>query len=204
MHAIRREILLTLERTFAPDLMVTDQFPTGWFGEWEAALAGSHAMKCIMFRPIPGTNTVEKMASGAGLAALGLYDRILVAGDPRTAVVAEDLGFRAEERAKLRYIGYISMPVSAVEIDATRRERGLRPRDRWVVCSAGAGLVTGDLIEDCFRLAEAFPEAHFDIIVGPRSTRFIDAGPPPGRDGGRSESPSSAEIFASPMRRPMS
>ncbi len=185
MYAIRCEILLALDRAFAPDVIVTDQYPTGWHGEWKAALAGSQAMKCIMFRPIPGTNTVRQIALEGGLTALRLYDRILVAGDPRTATVDEDLGFGAPERAKLRYIGYISMPVSAAEIDAARRERGLGPRDRWVVCSAGAGLATGDLIEDCFRLAEGFPEAHFDIIAGPRSTRAMDVGSSSWRDGGR-------------------
>ena len=185
MRTIRREILLALERTFAPDLIVTDQYPTGWYSEWEAVLAGSQAMKCIMFRPIPGANTVEHLASGAELRALRLYDQIWVAGDPRTAVVDEDLGFGAPERAKLRYIGYISVPVSAAEIDTARRERGLGPGDRWVVCSAGAGLVTGDLIEDCFRLAEDFPGVWFDIVVGPRSTRVTESGSLLWRDNGR-------------------
>jgi len=186
MRSTRREMLLALERSFAPDVIVTDQYPTGWLGEWEAVLAGSRAIKCIMFRPVPGANTVEHMATGPGLAALReLYDRILIAGDRQTTVVDEDLGFGAPERAKVQYIGYISTPMAAADVARARRDRGLGPRDRWVVCSGGAGLVTDDLFEDCSRLARDTPAVHFDIIAGPRSGRFASGGAPPWRDGGR-------------------
>lgn len=186
MRSLRREVLLALERSFAPDLIVTDQYPTGWLGEWEAVLAGSRAIRCIMFRPVPGANTVEHMASRTGPAALReLYDRILIAGDPRTAVVDEDLRFGSAERAKVQYIGYISTPMAAADVAAARRDRGLGPRDRWVVCSGGAGLVTEDLFQDCSQLARDFPQAHFDIIAGPRSRRFASGDAPSWHDGGR-------------------
>ena len=177
-RSIRRELFLTLERTFSPDLIVAEQYPTGWYGEWEALLAHSRALKWIVFRPVPGTNTVD-VVDDAGRAVLAeIYDTFLIASDRRTAVVDDDLGFTELERAKCRYIGYASLPVSEAEIAEARAQRGLAPGERWVVCSAGAGLVTADLIEDCLRLAGEFPDLQFDIVAGPRGRSAANGGLP--------------------------
>jgi len=113
------------------------------------------------------------------LEALGqIYDAFLIASDSRTASVGEDLQFSDLERSKCRYIGYVSIPVSRAEIENTRLHRGLKPGDRWVVCSAGAGLHARDLIQDCLDLAKEFAGIHFDIVSGPSCLPLTHWTPP--------------------------
>jgi predicted glycosyltransferase len=178
---IREELFLVLERTFNPDVIVTDLFPIGWNREWAALLAQSKAKKCIVFRPVPGANTVVRVDEDGGLDNLhALYDAIFIAGDERAASVYEDLKFSDREISRSRHIGYVSLRVSDEEIVNERYRRGLKPGDVWVVCSAGSGLWRTDLLNDFLRLATSFPDVYFDVISGPFAPQKDHQNRPPG------------------------
>lgn len=166
--ASRSEFFLTLERDFAPDLIVTDNYPTGWNGELTDMLTQSRARKLIVLRPVVGDRVVDAMRDALGPEALGrLYDAVLIAGDRRTAVLDELMRFTGGDGSATHYIGYVSIPVSQAEIMAARQRRGVGPGERWVVCSAGSGFYNRHLIADCLGLSREFGSARFDLVVGP-------------------------------------
>jgi hypothetical protein len=75
--------------------------------------------------------------------------------------------FTDRERSASHYIGYVSTPISRAEIEAVRGLRGLRPGERWVVCSAGSGFYNRQVIDDCLGLSREFSTARFDLVAGP-------------------------------------
>lgn len=166
--ARRREFFLALDLAFAPDLIVTDNYPTGWHGELTDMLMRSRACKLIVFRPVVGDRIVDAVRGDLGFEALGrLYDAFLIASDRRTAVLDELMRFIDRDGSASHFIGYVSTPVSQAEIEAVRRLRGLRAGERWVVCSAGSGFYNRHLIADCLGLSREFSSARFDLVVGP-------------------------------------
>jgi predicted glycosyltransferase len=182
--ALRREFLRDLHARFDPDVIVTDQWPAGLFDELHDILATSRARKLVVFRPLlgdDGARAVDELGAGE----LGrLYDAILIASDPRTARVEEDVGFGDHERSRCQHIGYVSLPVPADRIEETRRRRGLAPGDRWIVCSVGSGFYHRDLIADCLELSRQLPDIHFDLVSGPGSPgQAVAARSRPGIDG---------------------
>jgi predicted glycosyltransferase len=64
--ARRREFFLALEQAFAPDLIVIDNYPTGWHGELTDMLTRSRARKFIVFRPVGGDRIVEAVRGDLG------------------------------------------------------------------------------------------------------------------------------------------
>jgi predicted glycosyltransferase len=167
--APRRELYLALERTFVPDVIVVDGLPRGWYGELAELLERSQALKVNVLRPVLGAGAMQVAVADLGLEALGrLYDAFLIAGDRRTTVCDQELGFTQRETSKCRYLGYVSLPVSRAGIAGTRRRRGVEPGDRWVVCSAGSGFYAREMTERCLALTRDFPRAHFDIVSGPK------------------------------------
>jgi predicted glycosyltransferase len=175
---IRREFLRTLEQTFKPDLIVTDLLPAGPYNELAEILAKSPAKKFIVFRSAIGREGIQSVADFGLDALVDVYDAFLIASDPQTASSPDDLRFTGRERSRCRYIGYVSLPISKDEIESARVRRGLKPGDRWVVCSAGAGLYERDLIERCMDLAKEFSEIHFDIVAGPSCLSWTPSAEP--------------------------
>jgi predicted glycosyltransferase len=163
---MRRDYLTALVAKFDPDVIVADHRPEGVHGELRDILEQSRARKIAVLRPVPADDGVRAIHE-LGIAELHRrYDAVLVAGDRRTALVDQDLGFddRAEEWR--HHIGYVSLPVSPEEIEVARQQRGLRPQDPWVVCSAGSGFYHPVLIQECLELAREFTEIQFDLALG--------------------------------------
>ena len=184
VRAEREAFFTDLERTFAPDVVVVDVMPVGLHGELLATLMQSSARKIFVMRPDVGTLVARVSIAAVGLSTLTrLYDAFLVASDPRISLVEEELRFGPSERSMTRAIGYVSLPVSTAEIETARRQRGLAAGDRWIVCSVGSGFFNRTLIEDCRRMAETFPEFHFDLVSGPSGQEGDTDGmaPPPTR-----------------------
>jgi predicted glycosyltransferase len=98
------------------------------------------------------------------------YDRVLVACDEKICDVVNEYNLGPKISNKLKYIGYVSEPISQIRVSKIRRERGLGPGDVWVVCSAGGGALGERFIAECEKLSQLFPNFHFDIILGPRSS----------------------------------
>ena len=165
--AARQGFLEGLVRSFGPDVIVIDHWPAGVLNELREILGQSRAWKILVLRPAPGNDGVRAL-HGLGVADVRkLFDLVLIAGDRRTALVDEDLDLQDSAGLGGRYIGYVSLAVSSAKIAEVRRQRGLGPRDRWIVCSVGSGFYDRALIPDCMRLSREFGDVQFDLVRGP-------------------------------------
>jgi predicted glycosyltransferase len=97
------------------------------------------------------------------------YDRIFVMCDRRVADVVQEHGLTPAMASKLTYAGYVSEPVSTEARLRARAERGIKPTDKWVVCSGGGGHIAEELIRESCKLASQYTDVYFDIVLGPRS-----------------------------------
>jgi len=174
----RRQLLCTLERMFRPDLIVTDILPAGDYSELADMLARSHAKKFILLRSILGIESIGAIRRFSLEALTQFYDALVIASDPRTAQVDEDLQFTDRERSQSHYIGYVSTPVSQKEIEGARYRRGLKPGDSWIVCSAGSGFYNTRNFDDWMSLTKDFTGVHFDLVLGPSYMGNIPSGTP--------------------------
>jgi predicted glycosyltransferase len=172
LFAFRTGLLASVTEAFKPDAIVVDHLPLGKSAEWERLLEESPARKYLVLRGVDEPEKVRKSILGgrAGSLLERKFDRVLVTCDPRVCDVREEYAVSPPLAAKVSHVGYVGEPVPDEEIERTRRERGLRPGDVWVVCSAGGGQLGERLAEECLRLSRTMPEPFvFDVIAGPKS-----------------------------------
>lgn len=169
----RTSLINSTVEAFEPDVIVVDYLPLGKYQELSSVISNYPAKKYFIMRGVMDhTDNIHLSALNvAGENTLEEYfDRILVACDEKICNVTDEYSLNQKISDKLSYIGYVSEPVSPISIDKIRRERGLTPKDVWVVCSSGGGALGEKLISECEKLTRSFPIFHFDIVLGPRSS----------------------------------
>jgi predicted glycosyltransferase len=118
---VRADLLRTVARSFAPDLILVDHSPVGMQRElwplfddlrrWSVRPALVLGLRDIT----DDANAVvrEWHATGAWEAIERVYDRVLVYGDPVLRTTAQDLRLTERFANKLRLVGYLGRPIPA-------------------------------------------------------------------------------------------
>jgi predicted glycosyltransferase len=162
-RTLRRRFIAAVADAFEPDLVMVDYLPLGRREELDGLLQSWTARKVLLHRGIIDPHDLAHF-EGRGREAMERdYDRILVTADPRTSELPRSYQSVAH---KVQHVGYVA-PERRSDRMAIRRERGVPPGKPWVVCSAGAGVGSQELMNICVRAASVFPDARFDIITGP-------------------------------------
>lgn len=140
---LRQELVLAAARRFRPDVFVVDHAPAGLDGEalpalHHAAAAGSRLV--LGLRDVLDDATlVHRAWRKARTHALldGLYDDIVVYGDPTVYDVVGEYGFSEVAARKTQYLGYLRAPQPAPAAEV-RARLGLNG-DRLLLVTAGGG-----------------------------------------------------------------
>jgi predicted glycosyltransferase/glycosyltransferase involved in cell wall biosynthesis len=175
---LRTRLLQSVITSFKPDAIIVDYLPLGKYDELGEIVRQYDALKYFVIRGVlDHTDNVRlDILGGDREHALATnFTRILVSADRSICDVANEYDFGPAISSKITYIGYVSNPISSHTKNAVRAARGLHPNDIWVVCSAGGGALGEKGILECEKLARAFPEYQFDIILGPRSSNDWNA-----------------------------
>jgi predicted glycosyltransferase len=169
----RTSLINSTIELFEPDVIVVDYLPLGKYQELSSIISNHPAKKYFIMRGVMDHSDnvhIDALNAEGENALEEYYDRILVACDEKICDVVKEYNLSQKISTKLNYIGYVSEPVSRISVDKIRRERGLNPKDIWVVCSAGGGALGEKFISECEKLSQCFPNFHFDIVIGPRSS----------------------------------
>lgn len=169
----RTSLINSTVESFKPDVIVVDYLPLGKYQELSSVISNYPAKKYFIMRGIMDHSDnvhIDALNAEGENALEEYYDRILVACDEKICDVVDEYNLSPKISDKLSYIGYVSEPISQISVSKIRRERGLNPKDIWVVCSAGGGALGEKFISECEKLSQSFPNFHFDIILGPRSS----------------------------------
>lgn len=169
---LRATILDSIVAAFRPDAIFTDCLPLGLDDELEAVIRAHRGKSYLILRGVLGDPEKVSALTFSGKQGSILethYRRLLVASDRRICDLACDYRMSPAVARKLEYCGYVRKPIGAQTIADVRAERGLRPGDAYVVCSAGGGMAGEALTVRCVELARCFEGTHFDIVLGPRS-----------------------------------
>jgi predicted glycosyltransferase len=160
---LRRRFIGAVVDAFEPDLVVVDYLPLGRREELDGVLESWTARRYLLVRGVIDPHDLA-LFEGRGRKAMERdYDRIIVTADPRTSELSQAFESVA---LKMQHVGYVA-PEWCADRVAIRRERGVPPGTPWVVCSAGAGVRSEELVNLCLHAAAAFPGARFDLITGP-------------------------------------
>ena len=168
----RSQLLATTVREFAPDVIIVDHRATGSRGELAAALRQTSARKYLLLRGVLNTESwaAEEVFTDANLSLLtDDFTRILVACDPRIGRIEDEHKRAAPLRSKLHYVGYVAPVIPFEAREAVRRRHGIAKETIWIVCSAGGGMKSEEMMEFCSSLSETYPDAVFDVVWGPRA-----------------------------------
>ena len=122
---LRAELLRSTARSFRPELILVDHSPVGMQGElwslfhdlnkWTSRPAVVLGLRDITDDPVVVQREWE--ASGAWDAIGGVYDRILVYGDPRLRTTAQDLRLPERFPGRVKLVGYLARPISPAAQD---------------------------------------------------------------------------------------
>ena len=166
--ALRRELLMGLVRTFAPDLVIVDQKVLGVADELTPVLelARSMGTKTLLgVRDI--IDTPEVVASEWGRPAIraalaNLYDRVLVYGAPEVFDARIEYPFPPELRDAVRFTGYVVRPARGPFFRAVPALR------RRVVVTTGGGEDGGERVTQYLGALELAPyDWDTELVLGP-------------------------------------
>lgn len=167
IFSLRAGILEAAARSFSPDLILVDHAPVGAHGElwpllrWAKSRQNPPHLILGLRDIIDAADRVaeEWERSAAWSSVDGMYDRILVYGDPKVLTTAEELGLPARHGARLRYVGYL-----------TRRiERAFSPAPDLpsVLVSVGGGADGAQVLDTYVEFLEKNPAPAFrSVLVG--------------------------------------
>lgn len=169
---VRRELIRSAIDTFAPDVIIVENRPLGMSDELSGILERTDAVKFFLTRGImthPSRVRSSFLSEVQEQALRAVFDKIIVVADRRIWDVAREYDLDPEIAAKLQYVGYLSEPVDATQIQRLRAARGVRDDTRWIVCSAGGGALGERLIEEFKVVAATLSNVVIDVIQGPHS-----------------------------------
>lgn len=168
---LRAKLLAATFDAFAPDAIVVDYHPFGRFNELRPHLERSSARKYLLLRGLIDDEDRDMLCGAASAELAQVFDGIVIACDRRVVDMTATYPFAPAAAERMTYAGYIVTPPPRDRL-AVRHAAGVSADVPWVVCSGGGGKLGELLIEECLDVARDFPDAHFDVIAGPRS-RFI-------------------------------
>ena len=176
--ALRTAALAHTLAAFAPDLLVVDKVSRGFAGELEPTLRHlrlQHGTRTVLgLRDVlddADTTREEWVQSRTPDAIDTLYDEVWVYGDPAIFDPAEEYGWSATVRAKVRYTGYLGagrerlLRVGPGSVPGTRIAPAARAGQRapYVLALIGGGQ-DGAAVAEAFAHA-AYPPGHEGVLV---------------------------------------
>ena len=167
----RNNTLWYVIKLFKPDVFVTDYLPTGKKNELLELITNYPCMKYFVLRSNIGSENliVNDVFTPENIQILDrYYQRIFIASEEGLNDFIQHPVVPDSIRQKTCSVGYVVDKLEKDSIDRIRRERGLQPNDRWIVCSAGGGRLGEKLIEKCVSLAKdpRYSSCYFDIVNG--------------------------------------
>lgn len=170
----RRRLIAEVLHGFGPDVIIVENRPLGMMEELDGLLQESCAAKIFLTRGIMSKADQVRSHYLTPRQELVLSDgtfvKAIVAGDKKVWDLAAEYDLSSEIATRLEYVGYFSEPVSRELIERARVERGVGPDDKWIVCSAGGGVLGERNVEEFTRLLDKFPRAVIDVVHGPQSS----------------------------------
>ena len=175
---LRSAIIESIVKNFRPDAIIVDYLPMGKNGELYKIIQENTNAKCylILRGVLDEPQRVDAVFFNPRARHLieNHYHRILVTADQIVVDVAAEYGFNGAIASKIIYTGYAVEPVFREACIQARLQRRVPDSAKWVVCSAGGGVEGEELVEHVIRVADRFPSAYFDLILGPRSRSKIN------------------------------
>lgn len=165
--SLRSKMLYGVVDGFAPDAVIVDHLPHGLRGELLDALRSTNARKYLMLRGLLDSCDSAVRDLLAADSTTDLYDRVLVASDPRVTPIGNALPLSPSVTARAIWTGYVAH--SPKSRNLVRSANGVNREQQWVVCSAGSGIRSRRLVEAFFHSCRRFPMVRFDIVLGSRS-----------------------------------
>jgi predicted glycosyltransferase/glycosyltransferase involved in cell wall biosynthesis len=169
----RKHLLASVVSAFRPDALFVDYLPLGKHEELATQIYDGAFRKYFILRGVLDhpEHVRTDIFKGKGEEALAFkYDRVFVTCDEKICDVAAEYNIPQAILNKMTYAGYVSDPVSEMDIRSARLERGVPSDKKWIVCSAGGGVLGERLITECLRLCKLLRDHYFDIVLGPRSS----------------------------------
>jgi predicted glycosyltransferase len=155
----RAEAIRDVAALYKPDIIIVDYLPFGQRHELDALFSSRETLRYFLHRGLTDTSDGSILRGTATQRIADMYDRILVASDPRLVDIAAQDDYCANARAKLTYVGFI-VP------NLISRGRSWSPT---VVCSGGGGYRAESLMLQCVKVAERNPHITLKIVLGPKS-----------------------------------
>jgi predicted glycosyltransferase len=180
VHAMRTQLIHSAVLSFQPDVLLVDHMPHGAMGELLPTLealrsTGTHTRIVLGLRDILDAPEIVQrrwQVEGAYEAIERYYDQVLVYGRQEVFDLAEQYGFPAAVRDRMRYTGYICTPQNARYTARARAKylSGAAPDTRLIVAMAGGG---ADAYPMMRALLDALPAVHAQqpctlaLVTGP-------------------------------------
>jgi len=168
LAALRSALLRTAAAAFAPDLVLVDHSPLGWRGELlpmfeDLARAPRRPRLVLGLRDVvDDAETVRAcwMKEGVWPRIDGLYDRVLVYGDPTVTATAQELGLVDRLGDRLTFTGYLGRPLPRIP--------STDPRPMVLVTTGGGG-DGGQVLRAAAAYLESNPrpDLRFTAVAGP-------------------------------------
>lgn len=165
---LRSRLLTSIIETFDPDAIIVDYLPFGLHNELLRTIENTNAMKYLVLRGLIDTSDQDVFFNHASETIASLYDRIFIAADKRVINIVSEYNFTSSFLKKIEYVNYITQ--GPVESQDLRVEMGVGSKyTKWIVCSSGGGKFAENIIVECLKVSNYFPEYRFDIVCGPLS-----------------------------------
>jgi predicted glycosyltransferase len=175
---VRREILLSVIKSFRPDVLLVDKKPSGLAGELKPGiqhlkLRRPNAKVVLLLRDIldSPSATIDLWKQQGHYDFLETYyDAVLVLGQADLFDVCAEYRFPAAVRNRVKFCGYIRREPSPTTRETIRRGLNVSDSERVVVVTTGGGEDGYDLIRNyILGLEHLSPELHpmSVVITGP-------------------------------------
>lgn len=167
----RIKLLRRIVQTIKPIAIVTDHKPLGKKNELIDVITQYNCLKYLVMRGNIGCEEKEdkNLLSPENVEVINhYYKRVLIASIPSIDDFSGSKTFYDTLKNKIQHVGFVTRHFDEAEILQTRRQRGLNPHDKWIVCSAGGGRLGDALVKKCVELSTnpRFADCHFDVVWG--------------------------------------
>jgi predicted glycosyltransferase len=168
---LRTSLLHSVFDAFRPHAVLVDHLPLGHQDELSMCMERFDGLAYFVLRGLLDSPEKGMLNDPLSTGWAHLFDRILIASDPKIVDVKAEYDVAPELHRKIREVGYIA-PSPNDPLDV-RKRHGVLDGQQWVVCSGGGGYRAEEYLEHCASLAAVFPQVRFDIVFGPMSRRRV-------------------------------
>jgi predicted glycosyltransferase len=148
LHELRADLAQTFLRHYRPETFIINHLPRGAHDELVPALLDRRAghtvltWRGVLFEPLKTER--EYFAAGPARWIADHFCQINIHTHPEVFRLEEHYAVPQELSERFHYTGYLVEP-DLSDIAGVRRELGVRPGERTVVCSMGGGQGAGDI-----------------------------------------------------------